>query len=285
MLVQPRLFLATVVSLFLSAGTPQLFAQVVSLPSIRDNTLYEDPAGLLSSGAGTGLFVGRVGATGGAEIRRGLLKFDPVGVIPPGSIITGATLRLFMNKTMAGDKSVAVHRTLADWGEGTSAGEGAGSPSTSGDATWIHRFYSAAFWSAPGGDYSPTAIASKTVGQPGFYEWSSTALIADVQAWLDDPASNFGWSLLGDEASPQTAKRFCSREWFFPNERPALIVAFEPPTPCYPDCDGNTALTIDDFICFQTRFATGHASSDCDANGNLNINDFVCFLTLFALGC
>ncbi len=54
---------------------------------------------------------------------------------------------------------------------------------------------------------------------------------------------------------------------------------------CPADCDDDSQLTIDDFICFQTLFAVGHPSSDCDANGNLNVNDFICFQTQYAVGC
>ncbi len=54
---------------------------------------------------------------------------------------------------------------------------------------------------------------------------------------------------------------------------------------CYPDCDGDTVLTIDDFICFQTFFALGDPYADCDADGALTIDDFICFQTFFAIGC
>ena len=55
--------------------------------------------------------------------------------------------------------------------------------------------------------------------------------------------------------------------------------------PCYPDCDGTGALTIDDFICFQTRFVIGDLFADCDLSGSLAIDDFICFQTFFVLGC
>jgi glucose/arabinose dehydrogenase len=57
------------------------------------------------------------------------------------------------------------------------------------------------------------------------------------------------------------------------------------PPACYADCDGSGALTIDDFICFQTNYALGDLAADCDASGQLNIDDFICFQTAFALGC
>lgn len=55
--------------------------------------------------------------------------------------------------------------------------------------------------------------------------------------------------------------------------------------PCYADCDANASLTIDDFLCFQTLFATGDAAADCDADLILSISDFICFQTYFAIGC
>ncbi len=54
---------------------------------------------------------------------------------------------------------------------------------------------------------------------------------------------------------------------------------------CYADCDGDGALTIDDFICFQTQFALGDKQSDCDEDGFLSIDDFICYQTYFAIGC
>ncbi len=54
---------------------------------------------------------------------------------------------------------------------------------------------------------------------------------------------------------------------------------------CYPDCDGNGGLNVNDYICFQTKFALGDPYADCDGNGVRNVNDYICFQTKFALGC
>lgn len=56
-------------------------------------------------------------------------------------------------------------------------------------------------------------------------------------------------------------------------------------SPCFGDCDADQTLTIDDFICFQTRFAFGEPGGDCDGNGSFNVLDFICFQTAFAVGC
>ena len=51
-------------------------------------------------------------------------------------------------------------------------------------------------------------------------------MVADVQAWLDDPSGNFGWIVVGNEAKNQTAKRFDSKEGGTTANRPVLTVTF-----------------------------------------------------------
>jgi len=207
----------------------------VTLSSSKDNTLYEDAGGALSNGAGQYFFVGRT-TQGANSIRRGAIAFDIAGTIPPGSIIVSATLRLNMSRTSAGPEPVELHPLTAGWGEGTSnaPGEGgSGTAATSGDATWIHRFYASILWTTPGGDFVVTASATTTVGSVGFYTWGTTTnMVADVQTWLDAPAANFGWLLLGNETTT-TAKRFNTREHSDPTTRPALIVEYVPPYAIY----------------------------------------------------
>jgi len=48
-----------------------------------------------------------------------------------------------------------------------------------------------------------------------------------VQSWIDTPATNFGWILVGDEATFGSAKRFASREDPFIVSRPRLVVDFD----------------------------------------------------------
>jgi hypothetical protein len=55
--------------------------------------------------------------------------------------------------------------------------------------------------------------------------------------------------------------------------------------PCYPDCNGDGALNLSDFGCFQTKFALGDPYADCNGDTVLNLSDFGCFQTQFALGC
>lgn len=204
-------------------------AVVTTLYPSRDNTLYEDAGGTFSNGAGHYFFAGRTGA---GLIRRGLVAFDVAGALPPGSVIINATLTLHMSRSTSGTEPVALHRLLADWGEGTSvaAGEGGmGAAATSGDATWLHTFFDSHFWTTPGGEFTAVASASIPVADEGPYTWAGTPqLQADAQAWLDDPANNFGWLLLGNETAPTTSKRFNTRENSDPATWPQLTLVYEP---------------------------------------------------------
>jgi len=211
-------------------------AAMISITPTKDNTLYEyDPAeGDTSNGAGFHFFAGE-NALG--EIRRGVLAFDIAGSIPPGSTIVAVSLTMNMSRTMVDTaRIVELHKLLADWGEGSSHApgeEGDGAPAMPNDATWRHRFFDTIFWTTQGGDFSGTVSANQSVGPVGQYTWSSTQMVADVQSWLGNPASNFGWLLLGDESTNGTTKRFDTRESASP---PVLTIEYIPgpramPTP------------------------------------------------------
>jgi hypothetical protein len=195
------------------------------MPS-KDNTLYEyiKADGDRSNALGIHFFTGE---TVMSELRRGVLAFDIAGSIPPGSTITAVTLSLTMSRTLTDDaRTTELHKLLADWGEGTSDAqgeEGDGAAATPNDATWRHRFFDTIFWTTQGGDFSATVSASQLVGPLGVYTWSSPQMVADVQSWLDNPASNFGWVVLGEESTLGSAKRFDTRESASP---PVLTIQY-----------------------------------------------------------
>jgi hypothetical protein len=204
-------------------------AQTAHIPAQRDNTLIESATGALSNGAGPVIFAGRTTQALDSR-RRAVLVFDVASSLPAGVVVTDVALYLDLSPSNPHPVAVQMHRLLADWGEGESAAAGgSGAPATPGDATWIHTFYDDHFWADAGGDFAPAASAATQVGEAGVYRWSSPQMVADVQIWLDDPAGNFGWILIGDEATPSTSKRFYSREADDPGMRPELVVSFLPP--------------------------------------------------------
>ncbi|MEM7307683.1 MAG: DNRLRE domain-containing protein [Planctomycetota bacterium] len=213
----------------------QVPADVLTLGADRDNTLYESETGDKSNGAGRYLFAG---VTEMAATRRGVIRFNVAGALPAGSTVTSVELRLHLSKSSgAGAKVVRLHRALAAWGEGASdawAEEGAGADSEPGDATWIHRFYPDDLWASAGGDFQATTSAVLSVGGLGPKVWGPTgAMVADVQAWLDNPGDNHGWVLVGDETGGASARRFNTRENKEAATRPELTIVFDP-APCPP---------------------------------------------------
>jgi hypothetical protein len=54
-------------------------------------------------------------------------------------------------------------------------------------------------------------------------------MAADVQGWLDSPATNFGWIIIGNESAALTAKRFDAHE--SAATRPILTVYYTVPAP------------------------------------------------------
>jgi spore coat protein A len=229
-----------IAALLVSSGATR--ADVVTIGASQDNTLFEpisrDGFADKSNGAGEAMFAGKVrdavDTLDEVAVRRAVLAFDIAGSVPAGATIDAVTLDLTCNKTKTnGAFDFSLHRLTSDWGEGTSntgnSQQGRGDDPTTGDATWNHTFYSSQLWSTPGGDYVGTPSATTPVGTTGDYTWgSSSGMVADLQLWLDNPAQNFGWILIGDESQTQTAKRFATREEGTSGDRPLLTVTFTP---------------------------------------------------------
>ena len=208
----------------------------LSLAPSADNTLYQDPNGQLSNGAGQHFYAGATDQSTGF-IRRGAIKFD-LSAVPAGSTVISATLTLNMSKTISGAEMVALHQALKNWGEGTSnaalggtgPGEGDGVQATTGDVTWLFTFFNTQRWTTAGGDFGP-ASASTSVGGVGLYQWTGAGITADVQQWVNNPATDFGWILTGNEASKGSAKQFDTEANAIPADRPVLTINFTTPTP------------------------------------------------------
>jgi len=199
-----------------------------------DNTLFEDQNGTWSNGKGEHVFVGRTGPNAGNLIRRTVISFDvrASGLVPTDATIDSVFLSMTLDRTttQAGSQTIDVRLVLNPWGEGTSDAidtEGAADSSTTDDATWIHTFFDQTFWTNPGGDFAGNISSSLVVNQEQRYTWPNTArMTSDVQLFLDTPALNYGWILIGNEADTMTAKRFASRENGLPANRPQLRVHY-----------------------------------------------------------
>ncbi|MCI0675833.1 MAG: DNRLRE domain-containing protein [Phycisphaerales bacterium] len=228
----------------------------VTLIADADGILYESGAGDVANGAGQQLYAGN--QSNGLR-RRIVVHFD-VSAIPAGATIQSALLRLYCNQNNGVAFNVTAHRLNADWGEGTSddsGNEGDGTAAATNDATWFHRFYNTVLWTTPGGDFATTPSATQAVGAPlVFHEWTSAALVADVQGWVDLPGSNFGWIVRGDEASPNNTKRFDSRQSGTSANWPQLEITYLP-------------VGVMGACCLNDGTCVEGTSSQCTAQGGI----------------
>ena len=211
----------------------------VSLTSVADTGISENYP---NNNMGGNPFVNS-GTTQNRTRNRGLFRFDVAAALPAGAKVQSATLVLEVVHEPDEQQPFSrfnLHRLLQPWGEGNKTSPtncnscvGQGAPAGTNETTWFHRFaYTASEWSAPGAaptnDYAAQPSSGTTVygvaDSP--YPFASTPqTVADVQFWLDEPQSNFGWALVCQaEQTPFTARRFGSRE--SPDRFPRLEIEF-----------------------------------------------------------
>ena len=250
---------------------PAAMADTISIGASRDTTIFAED-GSLSNGAGDYIFTGRTRGTNGTTVRRALLAFDVASALPAGATVNGVSLTLHLSRTRTQAETVSLHHLLEDWGEGTSNAdgeEGQGAAATTNDATWSHRLWPNTLWTTAGGQFAATPSASVAVGnQTVDYIWSSAGMIADVQGWLDAPATNHGWIVIGNEVDDRVAKRFDSREINDVNLRPKLVIDFTPSTPTGACCatDGSCGVVADPGGACTAPSVYQGAGTSCDPN-------------------
>jgi hypothetical protein len=230
-------------------------AAEITLAPVKDSPIYGDDGGLAgvdflghSNGAGYTLYVG---TNGTGSPRRSLLQFD-FSSLPPGAVVTAASLSLAVDREPnASNQLLSLHVVTTPWTTGTSNSDiigtpGQGAPATPGDATWYFASWpgpsnvDGVRWNSPGGDFLADVVASTWVGPmgPNFsplpYTWSGQGMVDSINAWLREPATNYGWMMTGNERQTQSVKRFISREAvdsygqpMSPSLMPHLIVTYE----------------------------------------------------------
>jgi len=197
----------------------QVSAGMVSIGSGRDTSIYGNAVNN-SNGSGVEMVTGNDNSS---NPRRGLVWFDVAANVPAGATITSVTLTMHLVTSASmgpATTDVVLYRLLADWGEGasdpdTGPGTGTGTGAATGDATWNMRFFNTVAWGTAGGDFNGTASATQTINKTnGAKTWQSAAMVSDVQLWLDNSATNFGW-IVGPataDVTSRTERRFATRE-------------------------------------------------------------------------
>ena len=231
-------------------------ADVKTLGANMDTAIVNGSNQNNSNGGGPLFFAG---TDGNSAIHRGLISFD-FSSIPAGSTITNVQLTLTLGQVAGGSTfttaTIGLFDVTQSWSAGTvssvlttatsTSGAGSGAAANTGDATWNAAHYSPtapALWTVAGGDHATTAstslfLPSNSVGTA--FTWLSTSqLVADVQGWLNAPATNFGWELINaNESASKTIYGFYGSEWHnyvaaggSASQEPALQVTFTAPVP------------------------------------------------------
>jgi probable HAF family extracellular repeat protein len=151
--------------------------------------------------------------------------------------------------------------------------------------------------SADGSVAVGTSLINSSSASNRAFRWTTQDGMRDLrQLLLDGGATNVeSWILFtanGVSADGRVIAGYGFPGHFQPAEPFIAVLGGPlPPLPCYANCDGSTQpplLNVNDFLCFQTRFAQGLNSANCDGSTSppvLNILDFICFQTAFAQGC
>jgi len=228
-----------------------------------------DPSSSLNSN-GKGNFFAAGATRSRGQLQRGLLQFDFSG-IPAGAVVLpgSAALRLYVVDAPRNDPTLTrpfwldrLTGLAEPWGEGDSlidmgSGAGKGTDAEAGDATWFHTQYLPGFHDPntfiPGGTGYWSQMGA--LGDPPLDPWyefegplgyagqqgefavlssagmSTDVMVDDINAWLAQPASNFGWIVIGDETvddPDQSSKRgFATREHETIAFRPLLTFEYE----------------------------------------------------------
>lgn len=247
----------------------------VELTTPAEATIFAD---------GTAIGFGQVfvGQSGNGQIRRGLVRFD-LASLPAGEVTSATITALVINQR--GAAPLRIHRVLRAWNEGPSAGGGSagGTGVTFGptDATWTGTGLGT-FWTTPGGDFAPVETDAQTsIGAGLAVQFDVTA---DVAAFADGSADNFGWIVVSDlEAVPRNVVGFSTDDEGLPTI--SLEVTIAEDEPCRADTNGDGLVTPADFNAWIQAFNTQSAA--CDQNGDMLCTpaDFNAWIQNFNAGC
>ena len=113
----------------------------------------------------------------------------------------------------------------------------------------------------------------------GSYTWATVpALVSDVQLWLDTPALNYGWVMVGNEATLETAKRFESRESADSTRHPMITVVYTLASAPPGDLNGDGKVNGADIAILLAAWG-GTGPADLDHSGIVDGADLAILLS------
>jgi len=233
--VNPLFWRTLPIVLALSSGNLEARAISTNLLPVADTYMRDSGSETSNFGSATAMLVGV--SANGAPRNRGLIRFSLTD-IPTNATMTGATLRLVSTAGQRPALAHGLHRLLKNWNEA--------------EATWNNRLTATA-WGAPGAqaddDYLAAPSATAPIDMPPATNFfSSAGMTADLQLWLSDSATNFGWIIIAVGNQLGSGKQVGSRENLDTNLWPVLTVDYTLPSPPEPLLIESPALIGDQFV-------------------------------------
>lgn len=161
-------------------------------------------------------------------LQRSLIKFD-LSNIPAGSTVSSAALLLTcVGEFSSTDYAITAYPLSRSWSEGTAA---VGTYVLNTNATWTHSNYPTT-WGTPGADNTssdrgPNSIGTAIVTNCVNASVSIPINTATIEGWINNPATNYGILLKGDETQNNTIKNFASSEHATVSYHPQLSIVYD----------------------------------------------------------
>lgn len=193
-----------------------VFANNLTVGTVQDSMVTEQFPG---TPQGTNIVM-IAGTNGQDEDSRSLLAFN-LAAIPSNAVVTSAALTVKVVKLAPGFPSsgkMDLHRLLVPWGDAA--------------ATWTNRL-AGVHWSTNGAaapvDFTNAVTQQITVSSQTAYTFvSNSNMVADVQRWVSNPGTNFGWILISElQGTLFSECKFGTRE--DPANAPSLTVQYTVP--------------------------------------------------------
>jgi ferredoxin len=121
------------------------------------------------------------------------------------------------------------------------------------------------------------ALPEVDIAEPNWYG-GIACVVFDTWMYSELPGGTWRWTILDRDMCGGFG--CCETRWDV-----AVTAAGSAQVVCAADCNGDGALAVSDFGCFQTAFVAGAPYADCNGDGALTVADFGCFQTAFVAGC
>ncbi len=189
-------------------------AQTINLQPVAD-TYLRSSTPTNNAGSSSTILVGV--SQSGSVVNHGLFRFS-LADIPADAIITEATLRLISIGGLQRAANHDLYRLLVNWNEL--------------EATWNTRISPSTTWAVGGGmvatDYVSTPSSTAPVSRaPATNSFSFCGMLTELQLWLANPATNFGWILIATGEKAGSGAQLGSRE--NPGKEPVLTIKYTLP--------------------------------------------------------